>query len=185
MVSLSALLLPILLASVAVFLVSSVLHMLLPIHKGDFKKLPDEEGARAALRDVPPGEYMLPCPSSMKDMASPEVCEKFKQGPVGFLILRPAGMPNMGKGLLQWFLYSVLLSFFVAYIATMGLPEDADYDLVFRFTGTTAILGYSLAYIPDSIWKGLSWSTTLKFFVDGVIYGLFTGGVFGWLWPRG
>jgi len=34
-----------------------------------------------------------------------------------------------------------------------------------------------------SIWYRRSWSTTLKATLDGVIYGLLTGGAFGWLWP--
>ena len=37
--------------------------------------------------------------------------------------------------------------------------------------------------ISESIWKGQSWSTTLKFVFDGLVYGLLTAGVFGWLWP--
>ncbi len=36
----------------------------------------------------------------------------------------------------------------------------------------------------DSIWKGQPWSVTIKMMFDGLVYGLFTAGVFGWLWPR-
>ena len=36
---------------------------------------------------------------------------------------------------------------------------------------------------PESIWKGQKWSITLKFVVDGVVYGIVTGVTFGWLWP--
>jgi hypothetical protein len=46
-----------------------------------------------------------------------------------------------------------------------------------------AILGYGATWATDSIWKGVAWSTTMKHLFDGVIYGLFTAGVFGWLWP--
>jgi hypothetical protein len=80
--SLIALWLPILLSAVFVFIVSSILHMAIPIHKGDFSKLPDEDKLLAAMRThgVVPGDYMFPCPTSMKDMASPEMTAKFKQG---------------------------------------------------------------------------------------------------------
>jgi len=47
---LSELWLPILLSAVFVFLVSSVLHMLIPIHCGDHDRLPDEDAMLAALR---------------------------------------------------------------------------------------------------------------------------------------
>ena len=40
--------LPILLSAVFVFLLSAVIHMALPWHKNDFKKMPDEDKIRAA-----------------------------------------------------------------------------------------------------------------------------------------
>ena len=50
--------------------------------------------------------------------------------------------------------------------------------------GATAFLGYSLALIQESIWKGQTWGVTFKHVFDGLIYGLLTAGTFGWLWPR-
>ena len=50
MVPLTSLWLPILLSAVVVFAASSIIHMVLPYHRNDFKKLPDEEGFLAALR---------------------------------------------------------------------------------------------------------------------------------------
>ena len=43
--------LPILLSAVGVFVVSSVLHMCIPIHKNDYKKLENEEPLLAGLRE--------------------------------------------------------------------------------------------------------------------------------------
>ncbi len=178
--------LPILLSAVFVFVASSILHMVSPIHKGDFQKLSGEAKVLEEMRaqGIQPGDYAFPCPDSMKEMASPEMIEKYTQGPVGFMTVVPSGAPAMGKNLVQWFLYSVLVGVFVAYIATLGLGRGAEYMAVFRMTGTVAILGYSVAQIPDSIWKGRSWGTTLKFIFDGVVYGLVTAGTFGWLWPE-
>ena len=177
--------LPILLSAVAVFLVSSVLHMALQFHKGDYRKFPGEAKVLGEMRTegVGPGEYMFPFPGSMKEMGSPEMVDKYKKGPVGFLTVIPNGAPAIGKSLIQWFLYSILVGAFVAYAARMGLERGADYMQVFRLTGTVAILGYGISYIPQSIWKGASWATTLKFIFDGVVYGLVTAGMFGWLWP--
>ncbi len=132
---------------------------------------------------VRPGTYCFPCPGSMKDMGSPEMAEKYKQGPVGHLVVMPNGPPAIAKNLIQWFVYTLIVGVFVAYIARLGLDRGADYLMVFRVTGTAAILAYGVAYITDSIWKGQSWGTTAKFIFDGVIYGLVTAGTFGWLWP--
>jgi len=51
-------------------------------------------------------------------------------------------------------------------------------------SGAVAIVGYAVSYIPDSIWKGMSWGVTFEFILDGVIYGLLTAGTFAWLWPE-
>ncbi len=176
---------PILLSAVFVFVVSSILHMVIPIHKGDLKKMPGEEKVLGEMRTqgVQPGSYMFPCAASMKDMCSPEMVEKCEQGPVGFVTVVPSGPPGMGKSLAQWFLYSLLIGVFVGYLAMFGLDPGAHYRRVFRITGTIAILGYAISAVPDSIWKGQRWGITLKFVFDGVIYGLVTGGTFGWLWP--
>lgn len=185
MVTITELWLPILLSAVFVFVVSSIIHMVIPIHKGDYKKLPGEDAVLSAMRshNPRPGSYLFPCADSMKEMCSPAMTEKRKRGPVGFLTIVPSGPPGMGKNLVQWFIYTVVIGVFVAYLATLGLERGAVYMPVFRFTGTIAILGYALAAVPDSIWKGQKWGITLKFVFDGIIYGLVTAGTFGWLWP--
>jgi len=45
-------------------------------------------------------------------------------------------------------------------------------------------MAYSLAYFSDAIWKMKPWGMTLKHAIDGLVYGLLTAGVFGWLWPQ-
>lgn len=50
MVPLAALWLPILLSAVIVFVASSIMHMLLPYHRSDYHRLPDEDKVVAGLR---------------------------------------------------------------------------------------------------------------------------------------
>ena len=187
MVSLTELWLPILLSAVFVFIVSSIIHMATPIHKGDFKKLPGEEKILAEMRakGVQPGSYGFPCCESMKDMGSPEMIEKYKLGPVGFMTVTPSGAPGMAKNLVQWFLFSILISAFAGHLAAQGVRPGAAFKAVFHLTALAAVLGYSLGALPESIWKGQKWSITLKFVFDGVVYGVVTGATFGWLWPAG
>jgi hypothetical protein len=35
-----------------------------------------------------------------------------------------------------------------------------------------------------SLWYHRSWATTLRYTVDGAIYGFLTGLMFGWFWPH-
>ncbi|MGB0715762.1 MAG: hypothetical protein ACPGXK_07785 [Phycisphaerae bacterium] len=185
MVSIVDLWLPILLSAVFVFIVSSIIHMATPMHKSDWKKLNDEDSLLRAMRDqqLGVGRYMFPCPDGMADLATPAMQEKYNQGPVGFLTVVPDGPPSMGKPLITWFSYSILIGVFAGYVATLGLERGAAYSAVFRMTGTIAFLAYGLSDIPSSIWKGQSWWITIKFMFDGLLYGLVTAGTFGWLWP--
>ena len=186
MVSLTALWLPILLSAVIVFVASSIIHMAIPIHRNDYRKLPDEEKVLDVLRStgVTPGRgYIFPF-CTHKDMKSPEQIEKFKRGPVGLLTVRPSGAPAMGKFLGQWFVYCIVISIFTAYLTSRTRTPGAEYLEVFRVAGTFAFAAYSLAFIQDAIWKGENWGVTFKHVLDGLIYGLLTAGTFGWLWPK-
>jgi hypothetical protein len=186
MIGLSSLWLPILLSSVFVFILSSVIHMASPWHKNDYAKMPDQDKVMDALRPfaILPGDYVVPRPSSMQDMKSPEFLDKLKKGPVMVLTVLPNGPMRMGKSMVLWFLYLVAVSVFAAYVAGRALPAGTGYLPVFRFAGVTAFLGYSLALWQMSIWYGRALGTTIKATVDGLIYALVTAGTFGWLWPN-
>ena len=185
MVPMTSLWLPILLSAVLVFVASSVLHMVLTYHRADFAKVPNEDAAMDALRSVPPGDYMMPHASTPAAMKDPAFVEKVKRGPMAVLtIMRGDLASGFKKSLAQWFVYSLVVSVFAAYIAGRARGPGAEYLDVFRFAGTTAFLGYALAMAQQSIWYGRKWSTTVKSMVDGLIYALLTAGVFGWLWPK-
>jgi hypothetical protein len=186
MVSLTALWLPILLSGIAVFIVSSIIHMALPIHKNDYAKLPDEDSLLDTMRRAGVGEgaYMFPHCGSPKEMGTPEMKEKLAKGPIGIMLVMPSGGVNMGKCLTLWFLYSLLISFVSAYLASRFLEPGTHYLAVFRHVGTTAFLAYGVGQISDSIWKAQPWSSTIKNVFDGLAYALVTAGVFGWLWPK-
>jgi hypothetical protein len=54
---------------------------------------------------------------------------------------------------------------------------------VSRVAGAVAFCCYGLALAQGSIWYKRQWVSTLKSLFDALLYGLFTGGIFGWLWP--
>lgn len=186
MTALASLWLPILLAAVLVFVASSIIHMALPWHKTDYAKLPEEERVREALRPlaIRPGDYMLPRPASMQDMKTPQFQQKMSEGPVAVVTVMPNGPMSMGKNLLQWFVYCVIVGIFAGYIASRTLGRGAPYMQVFQIVAVTAFIGYSLALWQISIWYRRAWSTVIKETVDGAVYALITAGAFGWLWPH-
>ncbi len=186
MTGLSALWLPIVLSAVFVFVASSVIHMALPWHKSDYPKMPNEDQVMDALRPlaIPPGDYFFPRPSSRADMQSPAFADKMTKGPVVVMTVMPNGQMSMGRNLVLWFLYALVVGLFAAYIAGRALAPGTAYPQVFRFAGAIAFIGYTLALWQMSIWYRRAWTTTIKSTVDGLIYAMLTAGTFGWLWPR-
>jgi hypothetical protein len=185
MTALGALWLPILLSAVVVFVASSIIHMALPWRKDDYRQVPDQDRVMEALRPfgLPPGDYMMPRASSMKEMNAPEFKERLSKGPVMILTVLPSGAFSMGRSLIGWFVYSCVIGVLAAYVAGRALPAGAEHLAVFRFVGTTAFLCYAVGLWHMSIWYSRSWITTIKDTVDGLVYGLLTAGVFAWLWP--
>jgi hypothetical protein len=185
MVSLLALWLPIVLSAVIVFFASFVMHMLLTYHRSDYHQLPDEDKLLAAFRpaNLKPGLYVFPycLPKEMKSSAN---IEKYKQGPVGFMTVIPSGPPALPKFLAQWFVYCLVIGFFVAYLTAHTVAFGTPYLAVFRVAGTAAFLAYGLGQVVNAIWRGQSWSATIKELIDGLVYACLTAGAFGWLWPR-
>jgi len=184
-VSMSALWLPILVSAIVVFFVSYILNAVLKYHASDCVGLPNEDAVMDALRkfNIPPGEYAMPRPASMAAMKDPAFIEKATKGPVVMMTVIPPGPFKMGPSLAQWFVYCLVVGVFAAYIAGHALPAGSHYLAVFRFAGCTAFVGYSLALWQNSIWYHRKWSSTIKGTFDGLVYGLFTGGVFGAMWP--
>ncbi len=187
MVSLMSLWLPILLSAVLVFVVSSLIHMLLKYHNTDFGKVPNEDQVMDALRPfgIAPGDYVIPYAGSTDAMKTPEFIEKVTKGPVAFVTVLENGPFAMGKSLVQWFVYCIVVGIFAAYIAGHALGPAADYLPVFRYVGAVAFTGYALALLQNSIWYKRNWAATLKSVFDGLVYALLTAGMFGWLWPVG
>ena len=186
MVPVLSLLIPIALSAVFVFIASSIIHMATPWHKNDLAKLPDEDGVMNALRPfkLPPGNYGFPKPGSMKDMQSPEFQAKGKAGPVGFMTIKKSWDFSMGGTLLQWFIYSLVVSLVAGYIAGVAFGPGTEYLRIMQVAGCVAFVGYAMAQAHESIWWGRNWGWTIRNMLDGLLYGLLTGGTFGWLWPR-
>ena len=93
MVSIPSLWLPILVATVLVFVASSLVWMALPHHKSDTRPLPDEASAMDVLgkQGLKPGLYRFPWAHSMAETKDPAFVAKLDKGPVGVLTVVPKG----------------------------------------------------------------------------------------------
>lgn len=186
MTPITALWLPILVSLVVVFVISSFIHMASPWHKGDFPKLANEDAVMDALRplNLPPGDYMMPRPSSMAEMKSPEFLDRMKRGPRVLMTVLPGGDVGMGKSLLGWAIFILVVTFIGAHVASAVLAPAAPSHAIFHTVGLFTFAAYAFALWPLSIWYGRGWGITIKSTVDGLIYAVATGLVFMWLWPK-
>jgi len=171
---------PIIASAVIVFLAGAVIWMVMPWHKTDWRKTEDEEAVRAALSSTQPGMYTVPNgdPAQFKD---PAMQQKLIDGPQAFITVVPSGVPQMGGKLVMMFVYNLLVAILCAYFVSRTIAPGSEYLAVFRVAGAVAFVAYGFAYIQESVWFGRSWSATMKTFLDALIYGLLTGGAFGWL----
>ena len=184
MITLGALWLPIIASAVLVFVASSLVHMVFKYHNKDYTKIPNEDAVRAAVRGAKPAQYIIPYCADMKDMEKPEMKQKYVEGPIVVMNVMPTGVPKMGKSLVQWFVFVLVVSFFIGYVAAHTIPPGAAYLGVFRVVGAVGFLAYAAGVVPASIWMGKPWAITWKEVFDGLLYGLVTAGTFGWLWPK-
>lgn len=175
--------LPILASAVFVFVISSVIHMVLPWHKADYRKLPNQDQVMDALRpfNIPRGDYLVPLCDSMKEMKTPEFKAKRQKGPV-FIATFLSGEMAIGKSLVLWFVYCLVISYFSAYVGahTSGFGPFSIHSR--RIIWITAFLGYGGALCQASIWFQRSWGTTTRSLIDAGIYAAATAATFGWLW---
>src|SRR5439155_869646 len=155
--------------------------MVLDYDTARHRPLPSD--ALKSCQDLMTHPYFFPY-FSFKEMKSAPVIEKMKRGPVGLLTVLPSRPPAMGKNMVQWFLYCVVIGIFAAYLSSRTLAPGTAFLQVFRVVGIAALLGYGAAHAQESIWSGRSWVVTFKHLFDSVIYAVLTAGIFGWLWPK-
>ncbi|MGH9869092.1 MAG: hypothetical protein ACREAA_13120 [Candidatus Polarisedimenticolia bacterium] len=183
MVTLGMLWLPILVSAVVVFVASFVMWMVMPHHKSDWRKLPDESGVSAALGKAPAGMYMIPYCDDAAKMKDQAFMKRYEEGPTGTILLRRRGPASMNGQLAMSFFYNLVVSFFVAYLASRTRPAGSESLEVFRVVGAATLLAYAGALFYPAIWMNRPWRVVAKDSMDALVYALLTAGVFGWLWP--
>ncbi len=185
MTTFGQLLLPILLSSVAVFIVSALLNAVLPWHHKEFPAPPRQDELRAALRpfDLAPGEYSVPRPASTAEFRNPEFIAKLDEGPVLTLTVRPNGQFQMGAPLAKWFCVTLVVSALAALAAGAALPPGSSGKAVFHLVALFASAAYAVGLWQTHIWHARDLVATVKGSIDGVVYGLLTAGIFSTMWP--
>jgi len=177
---------PIVVSALVVWFASFAMWMLFPHHKSEWNGISDEKGFRGALIELGlgSGQYVFPYAPDPGKLKDPEYKEYYeKGGPHGHLVIW-GGLPNMGANMIKTLVLLLLLGAFLAYIGHYALHKGERYLKVFQVIGTAAILAHTFSNLFHSIWFAKPARAMFTEFFDGVVYGLLTAGVFGWLWPE-
>lgn len=184
-VNLTDLWMPILLGTLLAWMASAAIHLALKYHNSDYLPLSNEDEVAASIgRGTPkPGIHTIPHCVDMAKMNDPAMQAKFTNGPVAFVTIFPTGMPQMGKLIGQQILYFLIGCVMIGWCASLALAPGAAFKSVFSFVAPVSFLAFGWGVVPFAIWYGHPWSTTAKYLLDALIYGLVVAGSFAWLWP--
>jgi hypothetical protein len=186
MTALLTLWLPILLSAVVVFVISSLIHMVFKWHNPDYRRFGNEDAVRDAIRagNPTPGHYVMPHCGDMKQMGSEAMQKKYREGPVAHVMIAPSGVPNMGKHLGLWFLWSLVVAAVAALLVVRLLGLNHEHArAAAKLVGAVTFIAYGFGTIQESIWVARSWSSSVKHLLDAALYGVGSGFVFYFLWP--
>lgn len=174
--------LPILVTTIVLFFASFLAWVVLPHHKPDIKRWPDEERLLTFIREsgAAPGDYLFPYIED-KDMKEDWAQARYNEGPWGMVKIWP-GKASMGGNMLKTVLYFFVVSAAVAYAGTLALTPGAPFMDVFQLIAVTAILAHTSGGVLREIWFTRPLRGKLMDFIDGLVYGLITAGLFAWLW---
>ncbi len=177
--------LPILLSAAVVWIASAIVWMALPHHKRDFIALPDEDAFMDHVRrsGIEPGNYVFPDFRDRETMSSEKTQKALKEGPVGHLSVWRTPL-TMGDKMVATFVVYLVVSTLIGYLTRVALPGPAPFAKVFQVAATAGILSYSFSFIPNAVWFGSYKRTIVASFLDGIFFGLITGAIFAWRWPR-
>lgn len=190
--------LPIVLSGVFVWITSAVAWMAIGHHKKDRDAIPG--GREQDLMDtierlkIGPGNYGFPdfcqhdaLPRKERMEALKALYDRHPQG-----VLRVWAPANMGANMAATLAFYLVTSTVIGYLGWVALPHGpmeggaggASFLHVFRVLGTAGVLAYCFASFPNDLWFQKKRRAMVMDWLDGIVFGLITGAVFAWLWPR-
>jgi hypothetical protein len=140
----------------------------------------------AAIRslNLAPGDYAVPNPRLPGGGRNPEFIPKFERGPSFHMTVMDPGRMNMGRYMGTWFLFTLLISAIAGWVTGSIVASGGNPRAVFHFSAIITACSYGFGAWPLSIWYHRKWSTAFKGTFDAILYGLATGAVFMWMWPK-
>jgi putative effector of murein hydrolase LrgA (UPF0299 family) len=90
------------------------------------------------------------------------------------------GNISMGRNLGLTFVYFLVVSFCLAYLAQLHIPAGADFMTVFRFVATAGLMTFLAAIVQHAIWFHCR---IVGHIIESRLYAVITAAIFGAMWP--
>jgi len=189
---LAALILPALVAGVAVWFAAFLIWMVSGLHTKDIQSLSDEQQFMDDLKrhDLPPGLYMWPNCQDRADLNSDDFKARWKAGPWGTINIL-GGQPNFLRNLVGTLVLYCLIALGIAAAISMVLGGVNGADVLVTCTwcqifAPAAILAgtaYVLGPICGDLFLGKQTRFIITQSIGGVIYALVTALLLTLMWP--
>lgn len=172
--------LPIVATGLATHILSTLAWTVLPHHRPEWQKLPNEDEFHGSLAGkVPAGQYVFPFAQDNQTVKS-EAYQRKAGSCSGMLIIWPSPT-NMAKAIGLTFTSFLIVAFVIGYLASLGLARGAEFLKVLQFVSTAGLLAHLSAKFPFVFWFRRKIAMDV---LDGAVYALATGLIFAALWPR-
>jgi hypothetical protein len=174
------------LGGIAIFVVSSILHMLTPLAHAGLKAMPNDPAIERSLKETFPKEdglYLFPGTDMEKKMTEAEeaaIMAKYQAGPTGMLLFYPKGRTFSFGGLLaKEFISDIVLALIAAFIVSLTVASFGQRVILVTLLGFLAWLAISFSHLN---WYGFPLNFELAELVDQVAGFLLCGIILAWLY---
>lgn len=173
------------LGGIAIFVVSSVLHMLTPLAHAGLKAMPNDPAIERSMKDNLPKEaglYLFPAMDMSKTPTPDEeaaMMAKYQAGPSGLLLYYPKGRAFSFGGLLaKEFGSDVVLALIAAFIVSLTTASFGQRVIAVTLLGFVPWVAISYSYLN---WYGFPVNFVLAEGVDQVAGFLVCGLILAWV----
>lgn len=159
-----------LLGGVVIFIWGFVSHMVLPLGTAGMKVLPNEDMMIAAMRDNIKETAVYLFPGHNPNSTMDEQMQKREQGPAGFLVYHPNGLPGLGLKLLLTELFTNIISALIAaFLLSKALGSLTSFSSRALFVFVIGFVPFFAIDVSYWNWYGFPTAFSLASLVDQAV----------------
>lgn len=184
------------LAALAMFIWSSIAHMLLPIGDVGIKSISNEDAVIAAMKAniTEDGFYFIPgegmshatsLPKEQQKAAQEAWQTKYESGPHGILVYHPTGEKlSMPRLLVVEFVADIIVGLIAAFALAMASEKLRSFAGRVGFVTLLGLLGFAAIEVSYWNWYGFPGAYEVGQFLDQIVGMFFAGTVLAFVMRR-